>query len=618
MKLYGEVKIVGDGYGGGFSNGMTMTRSETVERLKEVDETGEVDSSCGKVSKFVDERGYRLEVHEIKDGGAIRTWSEFINESDKDVTLEMIASFNLRGIKADRIHRLQSFWSAEGKLKTETIEDLHLERSWNGCSTRCEKFGNAGSMPVRKYFPFLALEDSETGHFTGVMLGIASSWQIEISCREEQEFYVSGGIADRDFGHFQKKVKAGERFETPAALIAEGESLYEVCDKLVKAQHPVISEVDDHMGIMFNEYCTSWGNPTIESIRKLADRLKGEGVQYLVIDSGWYGKPFDWAGSVGNWKVNTDRFPGGMKEAADYIKSCGMIPGLWFEMELVGPSSPYFNETEHLLKKDGYPLTVSGRRFWDMEDPWVIEHLTKEVIGQLKDSGFGYLKVDYNDTIGMGCDGGDDLGEALYRKLKSTQSFFKKIREEIPGIVIENCSSGGHRLVSSMMELSSQASFSDAHETTAIPVIAANMHRVIRPEQSQIWAVMRAADSKERLRYSLAATFLGRMCISGDIYDLSDEQWSIVKEAMEFYRAAADIIKNGYTSRIENTVTSYNKPEGTQIVERSYAGRTLVVVHRFENSKEVSVSEILPEGAKIEVTFGEALGDFTAMAFIYN
>ena len=421
--------------------------------------------------------------------------------------MEMLASFALKGIKADKIHRLQSFWSAEGRLRTETIEELHLEKSWNGCARRIEKFGNVGSMPVRKYFPFLALEDCETEEFTGILMGHASSWQIEISCKEVQELDVMGGIADRDFGQWMKRVLPGESFTTPDALIARGNSLADVCDKLIKAQRLNISPVDADMGIMFNEYCTSWGNPTIDSIKKLSDRLVGQGVKYLVIDSGWYGLPNDWACSVGNWEINKDRFPNGLKEAADYIRSRGMIPGLWFEMEVAGPHSRYFHETEHLLSKDGYPLTVSGRRFLDMEDPWVIEQLTRDVIGTLKECGFGYLKIDYNDTIGMGCDGADSLGDALYRKVKATQQFIRKIKEEIPDIVIENCSSGGHRLVYSMMELVSQASFSDAHETLAIPVIAANMHRVIQPAQSQIWAVLRAKDDADRLTYSLTSTF---------------------------------------------------------------------------------------------------------------
>jgi alpha-galactosidase len=50
--------------------------------------------------------------------------------------------------------------------------------------------------------------------------------------------------------------------------------------------------------------------------------------------------------------------------------------------------------------------------------------------------------------------------------------------------VIENCASGGHRLEPSFMGLTSMASFSDAHETRDIPVIAANLHRLIQPRQS--------------------------------------------------------------------------------------------------------------------------------------
>ena len=521
MEFIAECKLMGDGYAGGLSCGMSMAGSQTTENLVKIKTSEEKNK---KVTLWKDERGYEVRVFEEKENQVARVYTEFKNNSEKEVVMEMLASFALKGIKADKIHRLQSFWSAEGRLRTETIEELHLEKSWNGCARRIEKFGNVGSMPVRKYFPFLALEDCETEEFTGILMGHASSWQIEISCKEVQELDVMGGIADRDFGQWMKRVLPGESFTTPDALIARGNSLADVCDKLIKAQRLNISPVDADMGIMFNEYCTSWGNPTIDSIKKLSDRLVGQGVKYLVIDSGWYGLPNDWACSVGNWEINKDRFPNGLKEAADYIRSRGMIPGLWFEMEVAGPHSRYFHETEHLLSKDGYPLTVSGRRFLDMEDPWVIEQLTRDVIGTLKECGFGYLKIDYNDTIGMGCDGADSLGDALYRKVKATQQFIRKIKEEIPDIVIENCSSGGHRLVYSMMELVSQASFSDAHETLAIPVIAANMHRVIQPAQSQIWAVLRAKDDADRLTYSLTSTFLGRMCLSGDIYDLTAKQ----------------------------------------------------------------------------------------------
>lgn len=251
-----------------------------------------------------------------------------------------------------------------------------------------------------------------------------------------------------------------------------------------------------------------------------------------------------------------------------------------------------------------------------MEDPWVKEHLFEKVIKRLRDCGFGYVKIDYNDTIGTGCDGTESLGEALRRKVEASREFFARIADEIPGIVIESCSSGGHRLVAPFMELASMASFSDAHETKAIPMIAANLHRVIRPEQSQIWAVLRRSDDADRLYYLLTATLLGRMCLSGDICDLSEEQWSIVDEGISFYRKAADIIKYGKTVLVDCTARSYNRPTGHQLVWREYCGKGLAVLHRFEDSEMPET--VLPKGAQALAEFGGADGDFSAKAWIYS
>lgn len=609
MELYAEMKLQQDGYAGGFSCGLTMCGSRTMEGFELVSENE-------SETVYRNLKGVTLTVRKERDGDALRVRTVLNNGSGEDIIPEMLASFALKGICADRIHRLQSFWSAEGKLRTESIHDLHLEPSWNRCGLRIEKFGNVGSMPVRKYFPFLALEDTKRGEVVGIQLYCASSWQMEILCKEDDTLSVVGGIADGDFGHWSKRLKPGESFTTPDAVIATGKSLYDVCDKLVKAQHPMISPLDDHMGILFNEYCTTWGNPSFENVKKICDHIADKGIQFLVIDSGWYGKADGWWNSIGDWDVNEDRFPGGMKPIADYIRSKGMIPGLWFEMESVAHKSIHYEESEHLLRKNGVPLTVGDRRFWDMEDPWVVDYLTKNVIGQLRDSGFGYLKVDYNDSVGMGCDDRDSPGEGLRKKVEASRAFFRKIGEEIPGIVIENCSSGGHRLEPSMMGLVSQASFSDAHEIVSIPLIAANMHRVIPPSQSQIWAVLRGSDSIRRIQYSITATFLGRMCLSGDIYSLSAEQWRAVEDGMDFYRQAAEIIRSGKTVLQQYTTCSYNQPTGYQLVIRKREDRCLAIAHRFEDSGDFSKAFL--EGKKILNEYGNADADFSAQAWIYT
>lgn len=609
MEMYGDMKIKGDAYAGGFSCGLSMSRSETWERLKIVEE---------QENKIVyeDDRAVKLEVISRKVGDGKRICSKVTNNGNKPITLEMLASVGLKSIEADKFYRMHSFWSAEGRLKVESIYDLHMEKSWNGCATRVEKFGNVGSMPVRKYFPFLVLENSKTGEFVGIELCVAGSWQIEITCKEEDKVNVSAGLADRDFGQWTKTINPGESFVSPEAIIAYGDSIYDVCHKLLSTVEPDVSPVDDHMGIIYNEYCTTWGNPTFDNVKKICDKIADKGIQYLVIDSGWYGTGDMWWNSVGDWEVNQERFAGGMKPIADYIRSKGMIPGLWYEMESVTTGSKYYAGPEHLVLKDGVPLTVGNRHFWDMEDPWVIDYLSEKVIGLLKSCGFGYLKVDYNDTIGIGCDDPDGFGEGLRKKVEASREFFRKIKREIPDIVIENCSSGGHRLTQAMMELVSQASFSDAHEITSLPIIAANVSRVIKSSQSQIWVVVRENDSDNRLFYSICGALFGRLCFSGEIYSLSDHQWKIVDDGMDFYRKAADIIKDGKTTYLRQDTESYNNPTGNQLFIREKDDLKMAVLHRFENSLNEDLRFL--DGHEIIAEFGAAEEDFSAKAWIYK
>ena len=334
------------------------------------------------------------------------------------------------------------------------------------------------------------------------------------------------------------------------------------------------------------------------------------------MDSGWYKEEDkNWWDTIGDWNVSPKLFPNGLKEVGDMIKSYGLIPGIWFEMENVAPLSKIYKQTEHLVSRQGYPLSVDGHRFLDLRDQWCVDYLDEKVIKLLRDSGYGYLKVDYNENIGVGCDGAESLGEGLRQYVLASQNYFRRIKEQLPDLVIENCASGGHRLEASTMELCSQASFSDAHECASIPIIAANVHRMIQPRQSQIWAVLRAKDDLDRIYYSLAAGFLGRLCLSGEIFDLSDEIWQVVLDAIQFYGEIKHIIKDGFTSCIECNVEDYNLPEGYQIVLRELNNEALLVVHTFKNGANPPINKVLNEWS-VKREFGSLLdGEFKAKVY---
>ncbi len=616
-----QIMLRGDDFPYGFANGHTMRNSASVARFRlDGQRTEQGEGRTSIVTTLIGGDGltleHRLTCYQDEQGFEIRT--AFENHGESDVTLEMLSSFSLCGITpfgaADApesmiLHRLRSKWSNEGRLDSESIEDLQLEPSWSGHGVASEKFGQVGSMPVRRFFPFAAIEDKARRVLWGAQMDSPASWQME-AYRRDDGLCLSGGLADFDFGHWAKRVRPGERFAAPAA---DGSGcagdLDALCARLTRMRKRSLRKLQqpERLPVVFNEFCTTWGNPAQQKLEALLPVLKGQDIDYFVIDCGWYAVPGKgWELNMGDWNVNADQFPGGLEAAARAIRDTGMKPGLWFELEVCGRLAEAFTQTEHLLKRFGQPITAGDRRFWDMRDPWVRAYLTRKVIQPLADCGFEYLKIDYNESVGVGCDSEDGLGEGLRQSVQATQAFFREIHERVPGILIENCSSGGHRLEPSFLNLCQLASFSDSHEQWELPIIAANLHRVLLPEQSLIWAVLRADDSPRRMVWSLCATFLGVMCLSGDVEKLAPEQWAIVRRAIAFDRMAAPILQDGITKRHGPPVASYRHPKGWQAVERTSPDRRrkLIVAHLFDDAPE-RLTLPVAEGYRLRAAFAD-------------
>jgi alpha-galactosidase len=154
----------------------------------------------------------------------------------------------------------------------------------------------------------------------------------------------------------------------------------------------------------------------------------------------------------------------------------------------------------------------------------------------------------------------------------------------LPELVTELVSAGGGRMEPSLLQRTSMASFSDVHEAVEIPIVAAALHRLVLPRQSQIWAVVHGDDTLRRLGYTLAAAFLGRMCLSGDLADLKEEQMAFLKSATKLYQRAAPVIRDGVSQLVERFGPSWRHPTGWQGVVRSTSERVLVVLHSFKDS----------------------------------
>ena len=551
-----------------------------------------------------------------KEGyNALWSWNEFTNTSDKEVILDYIASFaleNLSPFATDdshermKLHRFRGGWSKEGRYIVETFEHLGLEKGWQGCcNEHSERYGSLGSYPNQEFMPLSVIEDNVQNVFWVAQVYQNSSWQMEVT-RNSDCISFSGGIADRDFGQWYKKLAPGESFTTPiAAISSSDDNLDYACQRVVKLQEEARKAYgEEGLPIAFNEFCTTWANPTQESFMMYAKKAAEFGAKYVIIDDGWSIK-YNGKSSFGGWEINKEIFPD-MKAMNKELREMGLIPGIWFELEVTTPDAkeagPEFDNMH--LKKDGYVIRSIERSFWDMNNPKVIAHLKERVIDMLRDNGFGYIKVDYNANLGIGCDGCESLGEGLRRQTEASRNFFKLMKKEIPDLIIECCASGGHRNEPSMLAVSALCSTTDAHESIEIPIISANLHRHILPTQASIWCVLHGTDSDERMYYSLNATLLGRLCFSGYLTELSEHQEEIIHSFVNTYKKIDNILKYGYSRIYRYTNESMRNPRGTQVVTRHTDDEMIIVAHAFEEPYSEAITVDIPEGFVIEDTLG--------------
>ena len=534
-----------------------------------------------------------------KGEDALKLWSELHNTSEIAKKVDHISAVSLGGLTPFAeddasgdlfLHRFQAGWSSEGRHLEQSLESLELERAWVPHGLRLERFGQCGSKPTQRWMPWLGLEQRSKRVIWALHFEAVGSWQAEV-LRRDDALSLSFTEGDRLNGHRQIKVLPGQSLVTASAwlTVCKGD-VQDACARLTrshKPSHPSPKEKD--LPIIFNEWCTSWGEPSHENMLAIADRLQGTACRYLVMDAGWYRSDngADWSKSQGDWQPSKTLFPGGLRATCDAIRERGLIPGLWFEFEVAGTEARLYEKSELFLQRDGLPIQDGTRRFLDLRMEENRLYLQERMFDLIAKCNIGYIKIDYNGNTGAELDGPHSPGSNLANHMKQVVGIFIKLRQQFPDLVIENCASGGQRLTPAYGAVSDMHSFSDAHTCVDIPVLAANVLAVIPASQSQIWAVLTKEDSIQRLCYSLAATFLGRMCLSGDIHNLSAEAWAFTQKAMNLYRKVWPIIKDGHSRRYGDYSISMRKLRGWQAVLREGCdGDQLLVVHCFGNAPE--------------------------------
>lgn len=596
-----HIALSGDGISNDFSPGNTLRNSDTAFSLKF--KGAKYEEQSGKqilIAAFENDKGLvARQVYSCTGAGYLETYTELENRGD-NVIVEALPSFNMARISPFErfddpndivIHRLLSNWSGEGKLYSVSAADIAFEASWSGLGVRTMRISQTGTMPARGYLPFISVEDKKNGVCWAAETEAPASWTIEAVFRNNA-ISVGGGRGDFLSAHWRKTLKTGETEKTNKAYLTVTKgSLESAAARLARHFDDTdeIKDVERDLPVLYNEYCYTWGKPEAKTLEKMLPEIAAIGCKYFVIDDGWFYNVYnDKRYVIGDWNVNKEYYPEGLKAFADKVRSYGMIPGVWYEFEGVSEHSDvYRDHPDWLLTRDGKIINNGGRTFLDFRKEEVLNYLREKVIKNLVNCGIGYMKVDYNSNAGFGADGAESYGEAIRQHIDAVLAFFEEIKRSVPSLVLEICSSGGMRHEPRFLSLGDMCSFSDAHENAGGVPVAMNLHRFIPPRKLQIWATIRDDYNADDVKFTVAKAMLGRICFSGNLGNKPQEIIDILKESVSFYEKLKPTIANGDTITIENGgISTYLFTKGSPYLVRRSADGKKKIVYAFAIDSE--------------------------------
>ena len=493
----------------------------------------------------------------------VRSWTEVENIGSETQTLEYVSSFALTGLgkggleSRDNKLRLSiphNSWQREIQWKDYTLPELGICLSQPVKSSRSSKairVTNTGNWSAKEYISSGFLTDTETGESLMWQIEHNGSWHWEIS--DQNGFlYLQLSGPNEIWSHWSKDLKPGERFvSVPAAICAVTGNFEKANEEMTKYRRRIRRPNPDNekMAVIFNDYMNClFADPTTAKELPLIDAAAKAGCEYYVIDAGWYSAGF-WWDNVGEWKPSSERFPEGFKWLMDHIRSKGMIPGVWLEIEVMGINC-------ELAKKlpDDWFFCRHGKRIYDrsryqldFRNPEVRAFADEIIDRFVQEYHVGYIKMDYNIEPGIGTEiNADSFGDGLLEHERAYLKWLDNVFARYPDLIIENCSSGGLRMDYAMLSRYSIQSTSDVEDYRVYATISANAPSVLTPEQAAVWSYPLTDGDNEQTIFNMVNAMMLRIHQSGHLAEINPSGKKLVKEGIQCYKHMRKYILNSF------------------------------------------------------------------------
>lgn len=518
------------------------------------------------------ERGLHVSsIFEAHDGAAaFRTWTEVTRDrgTAQTIVLDFVSSFATGSFLADAgdlvdghvvsadvdafvVAHADNDWGAESRWCVEPLRDAGLARIDRDVQHQPPRsravFANRGSWSSGEKAPTGALASSAGRHALAWQVEHNGPWLAELGENRFGAYLLLSGPTDQEH-QWSTALFPGETFHTVPVSVAVAEGTVHDALRAMTDQRRCLRrhrDIDASLPVIVNDYMnTLMGNPSTEALIPLVDAAAHAGADYFCIDAGWYADGSWWDG-VGEWEPSHARFPGGLSEVTEHIRSCGMVPGLWLEPEVIGIRSPLARTLpdDAFFARAGVRIAEHGRHLLDLRHPAARAHVDSVVDRLVADFGIGFIKMDENTMTGPGTDqGGVSPGHGLLEHARALLDWLDAVQARHPALLIENCASGAMRMDYAMLSRLHLQSTSDQQDPVMYASIAAAAPASVLPEQAGNWAYPQAGMSDEARTFALVNGILGRMYLSGYLNRMSDVERAAVSEAVTAHKRVLEDI----------------------------------------------------------------------------
>jgi alpha-galactosidase len=492
----------------------------------------------------------------------VRSWTEIRNQSDRDHEIEYVSSFALNGTAKEggepwdqkmRLHVPHNSWLGEAQWRAYRLPELGLSKVHEQClSMKRLSYSVLGTWSSNGLLPMGGLENTESNTAWLWQIEHNGSWQWEVSDLAGHLYLQLSGPTFRE-SHWTRSLAPGGHFQSvPVSVCAVEGDVSEAVRQMVRYRRRVRRPNPDNetLPVIFNDFMNCLeGDPTEEKLLPLIDAASDLGCEYFVIDAGWYAELDEaWWPTIGLWEPSSSRFPGGLDRVIQAIRSKGMTPGLWLELEGVGAAGPLAAQApDSWFFARGDTRVVPHQRYQlDFRNPEVVEHANGIISRLVEGYGLGYIKMDYNINAGPGTDrDADSLGDGLLEHNRAYLEWVDALFVRYPDLVIENCGSGGLRMDGAMLQRHSIQSSSDQTDYRKTAAIAVNAVSACTPEQCAVWSYPLTDSDEEETIFNMVNALLLRVHQSGQLWGVDAGRRALIKEALDCYKRIRKDLSHG-------------------------------------------------------------------------